>query len=589
MRISRHFRDLFYPLIIAVFIGALAGFGAVLFRWLISFLIENVERTTVFLADQSGDLTARLWLLLLPALAGLLIGPIIAFWAPEVRGTGVPEVMEALSRWGGNIRHRVTLIKSFATATLIASGASVGREGPIVQIGSSIGSTLSHLLRLDRNKRRIAVVCGAAGGIAATFQAPMAGTLFAVEILLFDLETAFLSHIVIASVTGTLVARACWDDPAIFNIPPFTLDHTGELAIYLGLGIAAGLLGVLLMTAVARLPGLFSRFKVPLWLTPAAGGLLVGIIGFFRPEVLGIGYETISDALMGRTGLYLACILVLAKILTTGLCIGSGMSGGVFAPALFIGAMTGTIFGHLAQLIWPETIFSSCHYALIGMGAMISGVTLAPITAIMTIFELTYNYEVILPLMVACIPSLLMVRIVHGYSIYEDALLKRGIDLSRGHEVNRLRSMLVKSFMLRDLDPLWEDNLLSEAEEKMAKSSFPHFIVLNREGRLAGVLTLRDMKALRWDEELEKKRVKDLMKKEVVTVREEDSLETIFHIFAQNEFSFLPVVEIENPDRVIGYLKKSDIISAYDQYILKERSLEPKGWGVPWIRRKSGR
>ncbi|MFO7760290.1 MAG: chloride channel protein, partial [Desulfobia sp.] len=448
MRFSRHFYDLFYPLLIAVVIGALAGLGAVVFRWLIAFLIQNFQFIAVTLADHSSDFTASVWFILLPALAGLVIGPIITFWAPEVRGPGVPEVMEALALRGGHIRHRVTLIKSFVTATLIAAGASVGREGPIVQIGSSIGSTLSHLLKLDRQKRRIAVVCGAAAGIAATFQAPMAGTLFAVEILLFDLETAFLSHIVIASVTGTLVARSCWDDPAIFHIPSFSLVHTGELAMYLGLGIAAGLLGVLLMAAITNLPGVFKRLNIPFWLTPATGGLLVGLIGYFRPEALGIGYETISNTLLGKTGFYFAVILLLTKILTTGISIGSGMSGGIFAPALFIGGMTGTIFGHLAQLIWPDTILSSSHYALVGMGAMVSGVTLAPITAIMTIFELTYNYEVILPLMVACISSLLVVKIIHGYSVYEDKLLQKGINIVRGHDVNRLRNMLVKDFMI---------------------------------------------------------------------------------------------------------------------------------------------
>lgn len=581
MRLSRHFRDLVYPIIIAVFIGGLAGLGAVAFRWLISFLIRIFQDISVILTDNASVLASNLWFILLPALAGLVIGPVIAFWAPEVKGPGVPEVMEALALRGGRIRHRVTLLKSFVTATLIAAGASVGREGPIVQIGSSIGSTLSYLLRLDRQKRRIAVICGAAAGIAATFQAPMAGTLFAVEILLFDLETAFLSHIVIASVTGTLVARSCWDDPAIFHIPSFSLVHTGELAIYLGLGIAAGLLGVALMKLVIVLPGLFKRLNIPLWLTPATGGLVVGLTGYFRPEALGLGYETISNALMGRTGLYLALILVLAKILTTGFSIGSGMSGGIFAPALFIGAMTGTIFGNLAQFIWPDTILSSNHYALIGMGAMVSGVTLAPITAIMTVFELTYNYEVILPLMVACISSLLVVRVIHGFSIYEDKLLRKGVDISRGHAVNRLRNMLVRDFMIRDFNALLENDLLSEAEKKMGESSFPHFIVLDENGRLTGVLTLRDLRDLRWDENLKEKRVKDLMKKTVVTVKEEDSLETTFHIFAQNEFSFLPVVQDENRDQVIGYLKKSDIISAYDQYILKERVLEPRGWGVP--------
>ena len=242
MKLHSRPADIFYPLLIAVFIGALAGLGAVFFRWFIFWIFSLFQIIGTLFIGPDGETAHWLWRMLLPAIGGLIVGPVIAFWAPEVRGPGVPEVMEALALKGGHIRHRVTLIKTWVTGILIASGASVGREGPIVQIGASIGSSCVQLLKLDRDKRRMAVACGAAAGIAATFQAPMAGTLFAVEILLVEIQAAYLSNIVIAAVTGTLVARFCWQEEAIFHLPHFVMAHPAELLLYLAMGIAAGFL-----------------------------------------------------------------------------------------------------------------------------------------------------------------------------------------------------------------------------------------------------------------------------------------------------------------------------------------------------------
>jgi H+/Cl- antiporter ClcA len=353
---------------------------------------------------------------------GLLIGPIITFWAPEVRGPGVPEVMEALALRGGRIRHRVTLIKTFVTAGLISAGASVGREGPVVQIGSSIGSSLTQMLKLGRDSRRLAVACGAAAGIAATFQAPMAGTLFAVEVLLFDLEIASLSNIVISAVTGTMVARAFWEEAQIFKVPDFFMAHPAELLLYFFLGLVAGFISLVLMGAIFSLPRFWRRIGVPDWLGPALGGLLVGIVALYCPWALGVGYESINAALVGKVSLVFALTLLIA----------------------------------------------------------------------LTIFELTYSYQVILPLMVSCIASLTVVRLLHGYSIYETKLLLKGVNIVKGHEVNVLRGMRVREHMSTDLQVLRTDAPFSEIASAMEQSPFPHFLVLDSQDRLSGVLTLRD-------------------------------------------------------------------------------------------------
>lgn len=451
-----------FPLMLAVVIGALAGLGAVFFRWLIEIGI------TFFWAGEGGfvlryEQASVLWRVGVPVLAGLVLGPLLHFGAPEVRGPGVPEVMAALAQRDGIIRHRVTLAKSFATATFIASGCSVGREGPIVQIGASIGSSLCQLFKLGPDNRKLAVACGAAAGIAATFQAPMAGTLFVVEILLFDLEVASLSNIVIAAVTGTVVSRSFWSGGVLFQVPKFVLGHPTELLLYLGLGLMAGLLGLALMALIFGISKGLAHLRLPEWIAPALGGLVIGILGLFQPHALGVGYEAITEVFKGNFLFSSALILLLVKLLATSSCIGSGMSGGVFAPSLFLGAMLGAMFGNVALLIWPESPMLPSHFALVGMGAMVAGTTLAPITAILTIFELSYNYEIILPLMVACIPSIVVVRLLHGFSIYETRLLMQGIRIVKGHDANRLRALKIQDHICSDSPVMSDTTPLAES------------------------------------------------------------------------------------------------------------------------------
>ncbi len=571
--------DNVFPLLLALFIGGLAGLGAVCFRWLIEFKIG------LFWPEGSGFLDQYLqapWLLRFaaPILAGLLLGPLLASVAPEVKGPGIPEVMASLALRDGIIRHRVTLAKSFATATFVAAGCSVGREGPIVQIGSSIGSSLTQIFRLGPDHRRLAIACGAAAGIAATFQAPMAGTLFAVEILLFDLEVASLSNIVIAAVTGTVVSKLFWSNETVFEIPFFTLQHPGELLLYFALGIAAGLFSLLFMACIFGFGRILERLRIPEWLAPAIGGLIVGTAGLMYPEALGVGYETVNVSLHGQVVLATALVLLLAKLITTSACVGSGMSGGIFAPSLFLGAMLGSIFGCLAAIIWPDTPLSPAHYALVGMGAMVAGTTLAPITAIMTIFELTYNYEIVLPLMTACIPSIVVVRWLHGYSIYETKLLVQGIRIVRGHDANRLRELKVRDFISRDFEPLRTHTAFHDLVPQVLKNPFPHFVVLDENNQMAGVLTLRDIRSQLADPNYDGENVfaGDLMQKEVVTVREDQNLEEAFNLFSRRNFSFLPVLSYEDQNKMIGFLKKDDLITAYNQNILRKQVPSSSRW-----------
>ena len=282
--------------------------------------------------------------------------------------------------------------------------------------------------------------------------------------------------------------------------------------------------------------------------------------------------------------------MLAAKILATGVSIGSGMSGGILAPSLFIGAMLGSAVGQGALMLWPDSAIVPAHFALIGMGAMVSGTTLAPITAILTIFEFTYSYAVILPLMVACIASLMVVRLLHGYSIYETKLLHKGINIIRGREVNILRGMRVRDHMSTDLQILLPDATCGEIITRMEESPFPHFVVLDDQHRLQGVLTLRDFRRIFSHPELCRPdtRADSFMVRKVITVTEECDMEKAFHLLARHNFSFLPVVSVTDPARVVGQLKKTDLLSAYDQYVFKEHILSPLGWVCPLPRKNTG-
>ena len=336
----------------AALIGVAVGYGAIGFRLLIAGIADLVTGSSELTLAQ---LAALPWWLKLtaPPLGGLAVGLLLTRTAQEARGSGVPEVMEAVARLGGAIRFRVIAVKAFAAAITIGTGGSAGREGPIVQIGSAIGSTVGQFLGVSARRLRTFVACGAAAGIAATFNAPIAGTLFSVEVVLGDYAFASLAPIVIAAVVATVVSRHYLGDTPAFDIPAFELVSSRELLLYGGLGLAAGLAAVLFIRMLYRTQDLFDASTIKPWLRPAVGGLLVGLIAQPFPQVLGVGYATINAALWGQTAV-LVLLLIVAKMAATSLTLGSGGSGGVFAPTLVMGASLGGAWGHMASNFFPD-------------------------------------------------------------------------------------------------------------------------------------------------------------------------------------------------------------------------------------------
>lgn len=565
-------------LLFCLVIGCLAGVGALAFRALIE-VGQWLLWPHGFNFLQKVVVAPWWWKLLLPTLAGLVIGPVVVYLAPQIRGPGVPEVIESAALREGYIAPRVTILKPLGTALVISAGGSVGREGPVVHIGSALGSNLAQLLKLNPERTRISLACGAAAGIAATFNAPFAGTMFAVEIILADLQVAYLSHIVLASVMATVISRQYIGDFPTVVVPPFAFSHPGELGLHLILGGLAGLVSLLFIRGVFATDTLMTKLPGPDWLKPAGGGFLLGLVGIMSPHALGVGYDTINMMLAGQIVLTAGLVILVTKYLATVACLGSGMSGGVFAPSLVVGGSLGMILVLASEMLFPGLSLENADYVLVGMGAMVSGTTLAPITAILTIFELTNSYRVIVPAMVACISSMLVVRYFYGYSIYETKLLRKGVNIVRGHEVNILRSLKVKDHMKTDMEILHENTPLEDILARADASHYPFFVVLNDQEELAGVLTLWDLRhALPYADELGHLVVAgEVMTKQVVTAFPHDNFETALNKLEGQNLHYLPVVLPWAPRKVSGILHIDDVLSAYSQRVLRE-SLLRKPW-----------
>jgi len=422
-------------LALALLVGAGAGLGAVAFRWMIkgfTLLLSGHEDYSAagHAANPYVPWLGRFFVLLAPVIAGLAYGPLVQRYAREARGHGVPEVMYAVARRGGKIAPQVALVKSLASALCIGGGGSVGREGPIVQIGSALGSSLGSWVKVAEDRLKILVACGAAGGIAATFNAPLAGVFFAMELILRDFTAESFGMVVLASVTASIIGRAALGNNPFLHLPAFQVQHLDQYLLFALLGLLAGALGVGFTKILYRIEDACDlAWRGPEWARPAVGGLLLGVLLLLLPEMYGVGYPVLENAVGGKYVIGFLLVLLAGKIVATSLTIGIGGSGGVFAPSLFMGAMLGSAFGAAVHDLFPGTAGSVGAYGLIGMGAVFAGAARAPITAVIILFELTGEYTIILPLMTAIVLATIASRALSGDTIYSLKLRRRGIDL----------------------------------------------------------------------------------------------------------------------------------------------------------------
>ncbi|MCJ7554619.1 MAG: chloride channel protein, partial [Ignavibacteriaceae bacterium] len=560
-----------FLLVTAVIIGVLGAYGAILFRYL-----YKLSHHLFFSTDsyETSILLQIPWLirLIVPVIGGLLVGLIITRIAPEVKGSGVPEVMEAFATKGGIIRFRVFISKAITSAITIGSGGSAGREGPIVHIGAAIGSAIGQVLKVNTRQLRTFLACGAAAGLSATFNAPIAGAIFAIEIIIADMRVVNMPPIIISSVVATVVSRYYLGDYPAFIVPAYDMLDARELFIYAALGIIAGLASVVFIRLFLNIRKYFEEAKLPPWTKPAIGGLAVGIIGIFLPQVFGVGYEAINDAVWNNLELKLLLLLLGAKMIATAFTLGSGGSGGVFAPSIYFGAMLGASTGIIANMLFPQWTASPGAYALVGMGAMLSGVTHMPITAILMIFEFTNNYLIIPPLMIASIISVLLSNQIAKKSIETAVLESKGINIHDKREVNLLRSILVSSVMETDPVLIKRSSPFSEVITSLLSGKSHFAIVVDEKDSYIGSVELNDIREHILDTESVSPTLiaSDVANSNIPFVLPEDNLDLIMHIFGQVDKDHIAVCNNAQEKKVIGIVTKSAVINAYNMRIFQE-------------------
>ncbi|MHC4952433.1 MAG: chloride channel protein [Planctomycetota bacterium] len=575
---SRRFKQVIprHMIVLSVVVGLLGGFGAVGFRHLIDFLMR-IWPLDAFTPAKISQLDWY-WIVGIPAAGGVIVGAITKWFAPEAKGHGVPEVMEAVALRGGQIRPRVVAAKAIASGVCIASGGSVGREGPIVQIGAAIGSAVGQVFRVQRRKLRTLVGCGAAAGIAATFNAPVAGALFAVEVLLGDFGVHQFSPIVISSVLATVVARAYLGDVPAFELTSgqleaYRLVHPNELVAYAVLGVLAGLVAMLFVRMLSFAEDTVDRSRLPLPVSAALGGAVVGCIALAYPHVLGVGYETIGDALSGSLDWQLLIALIAAKLAAVCVTLASGGSGGVFAPSLFLGAMLGGAVGYAVNQIDPTLSAPTGAYALVGMGSVVAATTRAPITTILIIFELTSDYRIMLPLMISTIVATQFARRFSRHSIYTVKLARRGVTIRGGQDVDVLRSIPLRE-VVREVPTIAPSHGVTDLVQQFLSGAARSFHVVDANGVLRGEISVEELRPVLQDPDAVRDVVValDLARSDFASVEIGARLDVVMKQLDVTYQDELPVLD---GGKFVGVVRTSDVIARYRLEIAQRDLDEP--------------
>jgi CIC family chloride channel protein len=566
-----------FLLVLAAVLGVAGGYGAILFRY----LIEAVNHIAFPGGVGLDQLRAGPWfkVVLPPAVGGLIVGPLVYFAAREARGHGVPEVMDACINRGGQIRPRVALVKIMASAFCIGTGGSVGREGPIVQIGAAVGSSLGQIFGLAGERLKTMVAAGAAAGLAATFNAPIAGVLFATEIILGRGSARTFSPLIVSSVIATVVARHHLGNYPAFRVAPYDLVSPWELLLYVLLGAVCACVGVAFIKGLYALEDLWEKLPLPEYTWGVAGGAMIGAIALWLPQVLGVGYEHIEEILAWRSphlplgtaaGAGLLLVVVAVKIFATGTTIGSGGSGGIFAPSLFMGASVGGAFGTLVGRLMPSgTVARPPAYATVAMGAVVSAATHAPLQAILIVFELTDRHTIILPLMLSCILSAVMAMRLSRESIYTLKLIRRGSRVGAGRESEIMSETQVRDLARPVEETLHPDTRLDEVVDRVVEHRHPEIYVIDDTGQLHGLVDIEDVATILRDaEDLQAVLVAaDVMRPCIGSVHPEDTLDRCLILFSQRQVKRLPVVNDQG--LLIGRISRADVIGHYNREILR--------------------
>ncbi len=560
-------------LVLTITIAVACGLAAVTYHKLIKIFSENLIDRAIHMQGTSRIV----WMLLIPILGGLTAGLLIHFFAPDAKGSGIPQVKIAFSMNYGKVPMRAALGKAVISALCVGSGASLGREGPTVQICAAISHGISRLFSIPRRNQMNQLPVGTAAAIAAAFNTPIAAVTFALEEIVGDLNQKLAASIVIAAVISSTIER--WllgKNPLFQGANVYALNQPTELLAYAALGIAAGLVGVLFSKMILWLRMAFrDRLNLPGWSKPAIGGAIIGVIGLWQPHALGIGYDYLGTVLQQQDQLVLKAVLALmaAKMLASAFSYGAGMSGGVLGPSMFVGAMLGSSIWHVLVMVQPGSTIARGAFALVGMGALFAAVIRVPITSILLIFEMTYNYEIILPLMIANAIAYAVASRLTPLSIYESFMFQDGISLPHAPAGDAMTRITAASVMTRDVVTLPDDITVKEALDVVGNLDFNGYPVL-RDGQMVGLITTGDLRRLEAAGQ-ENDLVAKVMIAKVVHSHPEQTLDKVILKMAQREISQLPVVARSDDGVLLGIITLRDIARAQARLAALQYNLGP--------------
>ena len=540
-------------LVLSLLIGALAGLTVVAF-------IVLTERLGMRLYPVGSPAWRRI---AMPVGGSLVMGYLLFRYFPDARGSGVPQTKAALYARDGNISLRTVVGKFFCTATTLASGIPLGREGPSVQVGAGIASVLGRRLGLRPEKVKALIPVGAAAAIAAAFNTPMAAVLFALEEVVGDLHAPVLGSVVLASATSWAVLRLLLGNNPLFRVPQYELVHPLEFGIYAVLGVAGGFLSV---AFTKLLLGMRKRFlllpRSSRWWHPMVGGVLVGLMGWFVPQVLGVGYSYVGSALDGTMALKLMVLLVVLKLFAITTSYASGNAGGIFGPALFLGAMLGGAIGTVAHHWLPAYTAAPGAYALVGMGALFAGIVRAPMTSVLMIFEMTRDYTVIVPLMIANLASLFISTRFQKEPIYEALAQQDGIHLPSHKTQEELGRRTVKQ-VLRNATEILPSQLSVHCASEQVRSSEFHSWIVEDEESVVGVLSRASLEGALADGKAEENLMSLFDTLDFPHVHADHPLHLALERMSKSHIDILPVVNRADIHRLEGIVTLRDVLDSY--------------------------
>jgi len=543
-------------ILLSSIVGVIGGFGAIVFR----FFIRSVNNLLVILPSQLLDGQSVLITILAPTVGGLIVGAIVHYFAAEARGHGVPEIIGAVNLNDGKMRLRVPFAKIIASAITIGSTGSAGREGPIAQIGGGFGSLISRIFQLDAEESKTMVISGVSAGISATFNAPLGGILFGYEIIRRDRKAVNVLPLIVASVVGTAISEYYLKDIKIFNFPTNT-SYQGilDIPIFIMIGILLGFVSIGWIVGFYFIEDIFLKLKFSPVLVTGLGGFLIGVMQIWYPEVSGISYAPINQAFALELSLGAVLILAVMKFLATSITLGSGASGGVFAPTLFIGTMLGTAIGYILVGVGLSTL-PIPFFAVLGMAALFAGSARAPLTAVIMISEMTGDFQLFIPLMFVVAISWLISKRFYKSDIYIVKLQRRGIEF--GYNEDILENIQVKDIMISDIVSVAPKDRIEHVIELMKETGHTGYPVVE-DGILRGIITEHDVDRTLDREDIKTWIVSEHCTSEVVSVVKDCPLGVAFVKMAELGINRFPVIEDKESHELVGWITRSDVMRAY--------------------------